>query len=210
MKKVLVCVLTVVLALSMTVSVFAAGNFISSPSASDYPLMVDFAFTGECEGELIVTPYSQRDTLEKDGKDLLEKCYNDIHDCDDLTKMFDMVEVPKGKSGFAIGDLFNIHFEGCKSHYEHNPFTVTITPSTLKNFVEVVAFVDGEWVVVDSKVDGDNLIITSSYYGPYAIILSTEDSPQTGDNFPWVYVAMMAISVVGLASVLVALKKKTV
>ena len=208
MKKMMASVMAVVLILTMSVSVFAAGNFVSSPSYTDYPVMVDFAFTGDCDGELIVTPYSQRDTLDEDAKNLIEKCYKDIKDCDDLTKMFHMVEVPKDKSGFAIGDLFNIHFEGCKSHYEHNPFTVTITPSTLKNFVEVVALVDGEWVVVDSKVEGNNLVINSSYYGPYAIILSTVESPATGDNFPWVYVVLMGVSAVGLAAVLVILKKK--
>lgn len=208
MKKMMVCVMAVILVLTMSISVFAAGNFVSSPSFTDYPVLVDAAFTGDCAGELIVTPYSQRDTLDEDAKNLIEKCYKDIKDCDDLTKMFHMVEVPEGKSGFVIGDLFNIHFEGCKTHYEHNPFTATITPSSLKNFVEVVALVDGKWVVVDSKIVGDNLVITSSYYGPYAIVLSTDESPVTGDAFPWIYVVMMGISVVGLTAVLVALKKK--
>ena len=208
MKKLMVCGMAVLLVLTMTVSVFAAGNFVSSPSATDFPFLVDYAFTGDCDGELIVTPYSQRDTLDKDAKDLIEQCYEEIKDSKDLTKLFDMVKVPEGKSGLAVGDLFNIHFEGCKAHNEHNPFTATIKPSTLENFVAVVALVNGEWVVVDSKVDGDNLVITSSYYGPYAILLSTETSPETGDSFPWIYVVLMGISVVGLTTVLVALKKK--
>lgn len=208
MKKLLVCLMAVVLVLSTSVSVFAASNFVSSPSSTDYPVLVDYAFTGDCDGALFVTPYSQRDTLDGDAKGLLEECYRNIKDCDDLTKMFSMVKVPDGQSGLVVGSLFNIHFEGCETHNGHNPFTATLDAETLKNFAGVVAFVNGEWVLVDSKVEGDHLIINSSYYGPYAILLSTSVSPETGDAFPWIYVVLMGISVVGLTSVLVALKKK--
>lgn len=207
MKKIMVALLAIALVLTMTAPVFAAGNFVSSPSAQDTPVLDKYSFNGDCTGALILTPYSQRDTLDKDAKDLLEDCYQQIKDSKDLTKLFPDVKVPDGKK-LLVGDLFNVDYDDCADHNAHNPFTVTVKPSTVKNFVAVVAYVDGKWVSVDAKLDGDKLIITSGYYGPYAIVLADEAAPGTGDDFPWGYLIAMVVSAAGLVVIGFSFKKK--
>lgn len=213
MKKIAVTLMALVLVLTSAVPVFAAGNFVSSPSYVDFPMLLDCEFTGGCDGELVVTPYSQRDDLNAEEKGNLEKAYQQIKDSDNLNKLFASLNTNKK---LLVSELFNIGFAGCEDHNAHNPFTATLRVSTVENFVGVVALVNGKWVPVESRLDGDNVIITSSYYGPYAIVLSEgegdvpagDDNPETGDTFPWIYVVLMGVSAAGLVAVLVALKKK--
>ena len=215
MKKVLICILAVVLTLSMTVSVFAAGGFISSPSGRKGPELIAGAIVG-CEGELLLIPYAERDQLSDDACGQLEDAYGSIADNKDLSKVCGDLEKLAKQLGvnvkdLAVSDLFYLDYTGCTEHDGHDPFTATIKPETLNNFFALMTMINGEWVVVEgAKVVDGNLVFTGSNYGPYAIVLNTSVSPETGDSFPWVYVVMMAVSVVGLASVLAALKKKTI
>ena len=210
MKKIAIVLMTLLLMTTSVMPVFAAGNFVYSPPFTDTPILEDVEFTGDCDGGLVVTPYSQLDTLDEDSKTALNGAYMQIKDCDDLGELFPFFK--DGDKKIAVGELFDVDFTNCKEHNEHNPFTVTLLPSTVKRFVGVTAYVDGKWVKVDAKLDGNNVIITSDIYGPYAIVLSAddagEDNPQTGDTFPWIYVVMMGVSAAGLVGVLVALKKK--
>lgn len=208
MKKIAVCLMAVVLVLTMSVSVFAAGNFVSSPSVQSTPELVDYVFTGDCEGELVVTPYSDRDSLDSDDKNLLEDAYQTIYDSDDLTDLFDGIEIPEGKSGLGVSDLFFIDYAGCDEHDDHNPFTVTIKPEIVKNLAGVYVLVNGVWTAVEYKLDGENLVITSEYYGPYAIVVGTGDVPGTGDSFPWGYLVAMVVSAMGLVAIAFTYKKK--
>lgn len=210
MKKIAVCLLTLVLVLTMSVSVFAAGNFVSSPSVQPGPQMVDFKFAGDCGGNLILTPYSKRDTLDKDSKTILEGAYQMIHDSDDLSKLFAGIKIPEGKKGLNVSDLFFINYAGCEEHNDHNPFTATLKPEIVKNLAGVYVLVNNKWIAVDYKLDGQNLIITSSYYGPYAIVVSNDGVPGTGDSFPWGYLVAMVVSAVGLVAIAFAYKKKAV
>lgn len=208
MKKIMVCLMAAVLVLTMSVSVFAAGNFVSSPSVQDGPHLVDYVFTGDCEGELVVTPYSDRDSLDEDDKNLLEDAYQMIHDSDDLSDLFDGIQIPEGKTGLGVSDLFFINYVGCDEHGDHNPFTATLKPEVVKNLAGVYVLVNGEWIAVDYKLDGENLVITSEHYGPYAIVVGTGDVPGTGDSFPWGYLVAMVVSAMGLIVIAFAYKKK--
>ncbi len=210
MKKIAVCLMAAVLVLTMSVSVFAAGNFVSSPSVQDTPQLVDYVFVGDCEGELIVTPYSERDALDEDDKTLLEDAYQLIHDSEDLTELFDGIKIPDGKDGLGVSDLFFVDYDGCDEHDDHNPYTATIKPEIIDNVAGVYVFVNGQWIAVDYKVDGENLVLTSNYYGPYAIVVGTGDVPGTGDSFPWGYLVAMVVSAAGLAVIAVAFKKQAV
>lgn len=208
MKKMMVVLMAVLLVLTMTVSVFAAGNFVSSPSVQVGPTMVDYVFVGDCSGELVLTPYSNRNTLDADTLAQFEAAYNQIKDSKDLTKLFPGVKIPEGKAGVAVSDLFYLDYAGCDDHGDHNPFTATIKPEIIDNIAGVYALVNGEWVAVEYKVDGENLVITSEHYGPYAVVVNTDGVPGTGDSFPWGYLVAMVVSAVGLVIIAFAFKKK--
>lgn len=213
MKKMLSCVLALTLVFTMTVSVFAAGGFISSPSAQKGPKLIDAAIEG-CEGDIILVPYSEKEELEDAKRKLLEAAYESIAQNKDLSKICDELKELADKldidvKDLAVSDLFYLDYEGCDDHEGHGPFTVSIRPEIINNFVALMTLVDGEWVIVDgAKIVDGVLTFSGDNYGPYAIVLNTGMNPETGDSFPWIYVVMMGISVVGLTAVLVALKKK--
>ena len=207
MKKIAVSLMTVLLVLTMTVSVFAAGNFVSSPSVQAGPSLVNYEFTGECPGELLLTPYSVRDTLGADDLALFEGAYDQIKNSDNLAALFPGVKIPEGKDKLAVGDPFFLSFVGCDDHNGHNPFTATIKPEVNSNVAGVYVCVNGEWIAVEYKIDGENIVITSEYYGPYAIVVGTGSVPGTGDSFPWGYLVAMVASAVGLVAIAFAFKK---
>ena len=207
MKKIAVFLMTMVMVLTLTVSVFAAGNFVSSPSVQNGPSMVNYVFVGDCDGELVLTPYSSRDTLGDDAQENFENAYNQIKNSKDLTKLFPGVKIPEGKDGLAVGDLFYLDYTGCADHTGHSPFTATIKPEISGNIAGIYVFVNGEWIAVDYKLDGENVVITSEYYGPYAIVVGTGSVPGTGDSFPWGYLVAMVVSAAGLVVIAFASKK---
>ena len=212
MKKIAVSLLALVLAMSLSVSVFAAGAFLSSPSNTTTEL-VDYDFTDGCGATLIVTPYGERDTLDDDSRKILEEAYDQIAGDKNLGNLSDALKDLANKKGIdvadlAVSDLFNIGYEGCDSHADHS-YTVKLKPEILKNFVTVMQYVDGKWIVVENaKAEGGYLTMSSKYYGPVAIVVETGDTA-TGDSFPWIYLVMMAISAAGLVAVAVMYKKKT-
>ncbi|MBE6807100.1 MAG: hypothetical protein E7527_03675 [Ruminococcaceae bacterium] len=214
MKRMMVSLMAVVLVLTMSVSVFAAGGFISSPSGRKGPELIDAAIVG-CDGELILISYDERDQLSDDKREVFEESYQQIADNKDLSKVCEELKDLAEKLGIdvkdlAVSDLFYLDYTGCDDHEGHGPFTVKIRPEYVNNFVGLMAFVNGEWVLVDgAKVVNGVLTFTGDHYGPYAIVLNTGLSPETGDSFPWIYVVLMGVSAVGLTAVLVALKKKT-
>ncbi len=213
MKKMMACIMAVVLVLTMGVSVFAAGGFISSPSSRKGPELINGVIKG-CEGELVLTPYAEKHLLDEEDRLLIEEAYDQIAANKDLSKICEALKDLSKELGIdvkdlAVSDLFYLDYTGCDDHEGHGPFTVSIRPEIINNFAALMVLVDGEWVLVeDAKIVDGVLTFTGNYYGPYAIVLNTAVSPETGDAFPWIYVVLMGISVVGLTSVLVALKKK--
>lgn len=213
MKKMMACMMVVVLVLTMSVSVFAAGGFISSPSGKKGPELVDAVIEG-CEGDIVLTPYSEKDSLDDAEREELEEAYRQISENKDLSEICEDLKALAEKLGIdvedlAVSDLFYLDYEGCDDHDGHGPFTVSIRPEIINNFAGLMVLVNGEWVLVeDAKIVDGVLTFTGNHYGPYAIVLNTAEAPQTGDSFPWIYVVLMGISVVGLTTVLVALKKK--
>lgn len=213
MKKIAVSLLSLVLVMSLSVSVFAAGAFLSSPS-NNHTELVDYDFTDDdCDAILIITPYGERDTLDEDSRKILEEAYDQIAGTKNLGDLSDELKDLAEKLGvdvsnLAVSDLFNIGYEGCDDHTDHG-YTVKLKPEIVKNFVTVMQYVNGEWIVVENaKVEGGYLTMSSKYYGPVAIVVE-KGNTATGDSFPWIYLALMVVSAAGLVTVAVMSKKKT-
>ena len=211
MKKIAITLLALTLAVCMPLTAFAAGAFLSSPSNTTTEL-VDYDFTDGCGATLIVTPYGERDTLDEDSRKTLEEAYGQIAGNKNLGDLSDDLKALAEKLGLdvtnlAVSDLFNIGYEGCDDHTDHS-YTVKLKPEILKNFVTVMQYVDGKWIVVENaKAEGGYLTMSSKYYGPVAIVVE-KGNTATGDSFPWIYLVLMVVSAAGLVTVSVLYKKK--
>lgn len=211
MKKMAISLLALVLAVCMPLTAFAAGAFLSSPSNTTTEL-VDYEFSDGCGATLIVTPYAERDTLDEDSRKTLEEAYGQIAGDKNLGNLSDELKDLAEKLGLdvtnlAVSDLFNIGYEGCDGHADHS-YTVKLKPEILKNFVTVMQYVDGKWIVIENaKAEGGYLTMSSKYYGPVAIVVE-KGNTATGDSFPWIYLVMMVVSAAGLVAVSVMYKKK--
>lgn len=219
MKKVLVVLLTVLMMMSMTVTVFAAGGFVSSPTSQQAPDVVEFTpADDDCEARLVITPYGEKEELTPAIKSFFEKAYTEIKSSKNLTELCDSLKkIAANKkikgTNLAVSELFDIHVTGCDYHEGHTEFDIVLDPDSLKNFVALLHMNhNGEWEVVsDAKVinNGDHLAFSIDEFSPFAIVVKTANPSQTGDNslIP-LYITVMALSAAGIIVILAKSKKR--
>lgn len=200
--------------MTMSVTVFAEpGHFLQSPSKNSAPVLIEGTNESEdCTAEIVVTPYSERQTHDDEKRAEIEKAYNVIVTVDDLTSLnddlADLVDEKEISSDvLAVSDLFDVSFYGCEAHAEHGSFRISLRVDTLKGFVSLLHFKDDEWNLIENAtVEGDVLTFTVDDLSPFAIVV--ERAPQTGDEFNgWIYIVLMIVSAAALAVVGFKLRK---
>ena len=216
MKKLFAILLAVVMVCSLSVTVFAAGAFIESPSFFEVPIIVDFENAShDCPARLIITAYSMRDELSAEKKTELIAAYDQISSIKDVTTLNAEFKAATEKMGLVPGqlvvsDLFGISYVDCEIHSEHNGFTITLQPENLKDFVGLLHMNNGSWEYVSNAevVDGGkNIKFYVDDLSPFAII-TKYDAPTTGDaGVNPVWIAMTVVSFLGLVAVSVISKK---
>lgn len=225
MKKILVLLLTIVMLFSMSFNCFAA--FVQSPSGNDAPEVVEDETSNEsedCTADIVVTSYSERDSLPDDIKDAMENAYNQISQAIDVSNLSDdLKEYCKDNNidtkKLKVSDLFSLSYVGCGDHDEHGYFTITLNADTLANFVGLLHFTENGWELIKSaKVIRNGTAITFKIdiedYAPFAIVVDTSkptSSPQTGDNSNitmWVVVLAVCIVALGATLFFIAKRKK--
>ena len=194
MKKLVVICLIFVLTVYMSISAFAAtGGFVSSPSGNPAPeLVVGKNETDGCEAELIITAYGRRDRLSVDARQKIEEAYSIIIGTEDLTSLNkDIGTIAKdlgvSASSLAVSDLFDISSTDCDDHANHGHFDITLKSDTLKNFVCLLHYYNGEWSVVESAEvthNGEYPEFDADEFSPFAIVVSSEevDTPPAPNN----------------------------
>ena len=91
MKKLITLALALIMAMTMTVAASAA--FVSSPSASDGPVIEDIVNEdGEEVSNVVLTPYKDRENLDAEAKKDMEEAYDDIKGTEDLTDKVEGLE----------------------------------------------------------------------------------------------------------------------
>lgn len=222
MKKAFSIILAMVLTLVLSASVCAApGRFVNSPSNNSVPILISVEKgSADCTGELIITPYNQRNTLPTDLKTLIEKAYSDIASSQDLTTLNkDLAAVAAAQKiagkDLKVSDLFDIRYEGCTSHNENHTFNIVLKADTLHRFVGLLHMKhNGEWELIENaKVinNGEELSFTISDFSPFAIVVDTSDaegdSPQTGVKNIAIYGSLMLVSAMAIVVLVVKGKK---
>ncbi len=221
MKKLLVFCLTAILMLTMSFSTFAAG-FVESPSNNPAPELVESESGNEsddCVAELIITPYSERDTLSAELQDEMEKVYAEVKAATDISNLSaELKEYCKKNNidtkNLAVSDLFDISYTHCPDHDEHGYFNIHLKSDSLKNFVALLHYTGTGYELVDAKVaaDGETLKFKLDDFSPFVIVVDTSvkaDSPVTGDSSNLIlWISILAACVVALFVTLFFLIKR--
>ena len=224
MKKVLALVLALVMLVASSVCVFAvSNNFVESPTNQRVPTLIVGGNTDEdCFAWLEITGWADRHTIENEETRLnFEAAYNQIVNaayltdlCAELGSVADALGIPYGN--LAVSDLFDITWYGCDDHRNHTGvFEIQIQPEALENFVALLHYHNGEWVVIsDAEVvgNGDILSFTVGDLSPFAIVVNKGDNPVEppfgGDTtFLVLYIALMVVSGAALVAVGIRIKR---
>ncbi len=219
MKKILAVLLAAVIAVSAGVVAYAKGGFLASPSGNASPVVITVEYDEDsCEPRIVVTPYADRDDLDEKRESDMEKAYDEIAANKDLTKLCPELAAVAAALGIdplnlAVSDLFDVSAYHNGDHTFCGTVTITLSAETLKNFVALIhRNADGKWEhISNAVVDYANNTLTFSVkdFSPFAIVVdkSASDIPVTGEMLV-IPAAIMAVSAVSLAGVLLALKKK--
>ncbi len=217
MKKLLSVCLALIMVTCFSVTAFAEGGFVGSPSGNLAPTVV------ESNGDISVHAYADRHSLTDEQRAEMEDAYNSIRNAENLTDLNSRLkDIAKGKKiapeNLGASDLFYVSYNGKGEFKKQN---ITLEADTLNNFVALMAFVNGEWIIVDgAKVEGGKLSFLANQTGPYAIVVDKEGakSPQTGVNgvqdsndYSFVlYGALMLVSAFAAVALWRKAKKQTV
>ena len=210
MKKLVALVLSVVMAISMTVA--ASAVFVASPSLNKAPVLVEVK-GGEENLKIKITSYLDRATLGTEGKAAIESSYDDIKNAKDVTDITADIKAVADKAGakvadLKVSDLFDISVEEGEIKGE---ITIILSAETLKNFVALLHDNDGKWEVVQgAKVKGDQITFSVDSLSPFAIVVNTaeKDSPSTGNTVDYGMIFVVAALVFGGAAVFCLAKSK--
>ena len=215
MKKLIILLIVVAVACVMGISAFAApGGFVESPSNNLAPSLVSSSSPDHpCEDPLIITAYADRGTLPEAVRTAIEKAYSEIKSAKNLALLCEALkdyanERGISTAGLAVSDLFDI--SDTHGHVEAQ-FDIVFKAETLENFVALLHYVDGEWVIVEnatvSDVEGEkHLTFSVDSLSPFAIVIDTGATPPREDNSA--LIAILAVIAIAEAAALVAILVK--
>lgn len=220
MKKVFAVCLMVVMVISMGLAIYAApGKFISSPSNNNAPQLIEAKNVSEdCEADLLITAYADREDLPADIKAKLEEAYNMIVNANDLSELNAQLKEIAENLGIsvedlAVSDLFDISMTECDSHEGHGHFDITLKAETLENFVCLLHYYNNEWHIVEGAEvtnNGEHLEFDEDEFSPFAIVVNTNvEIPGTSDYTVTIICSVvMVLSAAAIVVLLLTSKKK--
>lgn len=190
MKKTFALVLVLILALSLSIPVFAAtGGFLSSPTRNPAILVSGTSSDENFNGELVITPYPNRDNLSEEEKKDLDAAYSDIAANSNLSDLIPNIGSYSSNKGvpvkaLAVQDLFYVHATDTSA--EKASYDLTLKIASSDKFVALAHYSNGKWSVVDSaKIDADgNLTFKTENLGAFALVVnaSASSNPNTSDS----------------------------
>ena len=192
MKKVLIGCIIIIMALTLTMPVFASrDDFVDSPSRRQAPILIEGKNEDDdCMSKITLYSYAERYKLPEEARTRIEVAYTQIIEVDSLDQFDSKIaklanEADVSVQSLAVIDIFEISSSECDSHKKHGSFNIIIEPDTFKNFVCLLHFVDGKWEVVDgAKVtnDGTYIEFNEDDFSPFAIVVSSETVAEPEKN----------------------------
>lgn len=211
MKKIVSCLLVVVMMCALFTTVVAGAGFVPSVSYKPAPEIVDIV--DKDDDALIIVPVSgaEDDTkLPEDiKKDLLEQ-YENLSDDD--TKLSDLV--PGLSDEMVIKDLFAVSESDKDSDiFKDGKVDVVLNSNVGKDEkVFAIVYADGAWKKIAAKNNGNGTVtLTMEKSGVVALLTADADVdvPATGDNSNiglWVTIMVAAAAMI---VVLVVARRRT-
>lgn len=216
MKKIITICLMITMVIGMSLGVCAeVGGFIQSPSNNQAPEIIEAENEAEdCEAVLIITAYADRDELPEEAKAKIEQAYDLIKSNPDLSALNEEVQTIAENLGIdvadlAVSDMFDISATDCNGHEDHGHFDITLKSDTLKNFVCLLHYYNGEWRIVENAEitnNGTHLEFDEDEFSPFAIVVNTNAeqvvAPQNGDNH---VICITVAAILGLLAIILAI-----
>ena len=189
MKKFLSICLALVLVLSLSATVFAVGTFTPSVAGTRAPELIEGKNSDPgCDSKVYITAFADRDDLPEEVCEMLEKAYEDILNADSLADLCEAIAAIAAARGIdvadlAVSELFDISASDCSGNHEgHGHFDITLKAEALNNFVCLLHYYNGEWVIVDNAMvtnGGEHLEFDVKDFSPFAIVVDiSEDAPE--------------------------------
>ena len=212
MKKLMMIGLVLAMALNMSLSVFAAtGAFASSPSGQQAPVLVEAENeSDDCVAQLLITAYGDRDEMSEKSRLQIEEAYAVILGTQDLSVLNEGVseivqDLKIETTDLAVSHLFDISASECNGHADHGHFEIKLEVDTLRNFVCLLHYYNGEWRIVENAEvteDGSCLVFDEKEFSPFAIVVYTGEEPLEPDSNLWwlVIVIIGSVAVAGGAT----------
>lgn len=223
MKRTIAIILSLVMMSLSATALAVSSSFVSSPSENKAPEIMEFKPSDEeCEADLVITPYNEKEELPEVLETMIETAREQITKSNDLTNLnSELKKIAENKKidgkKLAVSDLFDIHATGCDFHDGHLDFDIILKADTLKRFVGLLHMKkDKEWELVsDAEIteNGTHLKFSVDSFSPFAIVVETEgktdsDSPATGyDAMIPLCVGVMVVSA-AVATILIIKGKK--
>lgn len=215
MKKFAV-VLFVVLLLANTLLAVCAepGAFVNSPSKNLAPVLVEAEnATPECEAEIVITAYADRDKLDDHAETALVAAYDTIAATDDLSSLTPAVSALADELGIpttdlSVSDLFDIGYTDCDSHTAHGAFTITVKPTSTEYFAGVLHYIDGEWELLSSEAEDGNITFETDTLSPFAILVHAGLAAEGSNAVAWIVAGVSVAVVAGVIVVVILLRRK--
>ena len=221
MKKIVVICLSLVMLFSLSMTAFAAGMFVSSPSGNRVPTLVGYMNgSPDCSLEIKITAYADRDTLPDYDREQIENAYwqivNAVEDGNDFYKAVEVVanDLEMSVSSISVSDLFDISAFGCTNHGEHLGTTITLQSETFENFVGMLRLKDGVWEsieILEYNKENNTITFYVEDFSPFAILVDNDGGgmpPKTNDGHN-AYLWVMLTAAAGFMLVVVGMKKQT-
>ena len=215
MKKVLSCMLVIVM-LTFTFTMVASGaGFVPSVSYKPAPDIVDIV-DHEHNDCIIITPVGEAEEskdLTEEKKEALLDQYEKLSDPD--TKVSELV--PDFKNDLVVKDLFDITTicsELSKELHEGETVDVVLKTTLAKDAdLYAMVYVDGKWAKIPAKNNSDGTItLTISGDGIVALLVPADvvdmETPETGDNSNVILWSAIMLAALALIVVLVFVNRR--
>ena len=219
MKKVIACLIAMVMMVAFSVTAFAA-EFVPSIEIKKGPTVVTAVDENGNEYIIILTPLSETEKLKEPAKSHLLDAYDELKKVDDLTALTEALKTIIANKNIdsdnlIVKDLFDLTIDG---EFKGNVITITLTDDQLKNFVGLMVKTDKGWELIDDAkiVNGNQLTFSmeginpTGSLGSFAIIANNgaPSSPNTGLALPMTLIAL-AVVFAGAAVVFFVKARKT-